>query len=314
MVSHLTGSLLLAFHLLSVNVAMIAPLLMILIEFRAWRGDPAARELLPKVGLLATKTLLLGGLIGFLHGWLLWNDDYQALILATGSRWVFTIAEFGFSFVLVLAVWIFAARASRKLIERPASRPSWGFWIRGLLLFAAGTNLIYHFPVFFEIISVLRQQPIPDEPLTSAEFRALIAHPTVVSRTLHVVLAAIATTGAMVAWMAQRRFNKTEGSLRQAWHRWYRRGLHAVLGATSLQFFVGFWVALQLPRSKANTLTGGSDEALIVIGLAAVAITALLHAAIRGILEREKATYGTATALWLIGAVYSMSWISLLTR
>ena len=80
------------------------------------------------------------------------------------------------------------------------------------------------------------------------------------------------------------------------------------------QHLLGFWVALQLPRSKANTLTGGSDEALIVIGLAAVAITALLHAAIRGILEREKATYGTATALWLIGAVYSMSWISLLTR
>lgn len=310
-------SLVLALHLLSVDVAMIGPLLMIWLEARARKGDAAAQDLLPKVGFISVKALIVGGAFGALYGWSLWSEDYQATILSTGSRWKFTLIEYAFSFVLILLAWITAKRAFRKLASAPVDQRRTslgGFLLRAFLLFAAATNLIYHFPVYFEVLAVLRHQPLRTEPLTSADFRAFLFNPTVLSRSLHVILASIAATGAMVAWMAGRRVARAEESERGAWMSWYRKGLLAVVGATSLQFFVGFWVALTLRRDVAIKLAGGTDEGLIIIGLAAAAITGLMQTSVIGLLEKNRATHGGLAVLWLSAAVWAMCWISVMTR
>lgn len=310
-------SLVLALHLLSVDVAMIGPLLMIWLEARARKGDGAAQELLPKVGFISIKALLLGGALGALYGWSLWSEEYQATIASTGPRWKYTLIEYAFSFVLILLAWITAKRALRKLASAPVNQRRTslgGFLLRAFLLFAAATNLIYHFPVFFEVVALLRHQPPRTEPLTSADFRAYLVHPAVLSRSLHVTLASIAATGAMLAWMAGRRVSRVEEAERGAWMTWYRKGLLAVVGATSLQFFVGFWVALTLRRDAAISLAGGTDEGLIIIGLAAVAITGLMQTSVIGLLEKDRATHGGLAVLWLCAAVWAMCWISAMTR
>ncbi|HAN99520.1 MAG TPA: hypothetical protein DCQ98_19790 [Planctomycetaceae bacterium] len=307
-------ALLLTCHLLSVNIASAAPLAMIVLDRRASRGDRSAAELLTKVGFLAFKALLVGGLLGVLYGLRYWSDDYAAVILATGNRWKFTIAEYFFSLLLVAIVWVLTKRAYSKarLADESFSGASFGgFLVRAFLLFAAGTNLLYHFPIFFQVIAHLRSGPLPAEPLDSAAFRALMAEPSIAYRSLHVILASFASVGAMIAWMCGLRWKRADAERQTGWLRWYRFGLHLAVWPTVAQLFVGFAVVTVLSSAAQNRLAFGSIPGVLSVVASLITLVGLTYAMILGLAERDRASRGGAIVLWMSAVIWSMCWMSL---
>src|SRR5215213_1093926 len=74
-------SLLLAAHLLCVNIAAGGPLLAAWLDLRGVRGNAIAASAGRSLAGTALAALLGGGLLGFVIGWLKWTSAYQALWL-----------------------------------------------------------------------------------------------------------------------------------------------------------------------------------------------------------------------------------------
>ncbi len=70
----LLESLLLALHLLCVNVAAGAPLIVAWFEWK-WPADPLARRAGDYLSLAAWPSLLVGASLGLIIGWLRWNEE-----------------------------------------------------------------------------------------------------------------------------------------------------------------------------------------------------------------------------------------------
>lgn len=295
----------LAIHLLSVDLAMAAPMVMMVMEWRS-RRDPAAAALLPKLGFLSVKTLTLGALTGLVHGYLLWSDSYAQVILATGSRWKASIGEFAFSFILILLCWIWQKRAARSGNTSVAG-PRW----RAFLLFLAGTNLIYHFPLFFEILAYLRREGAPETALTSAEFRALLVQPEITSRALHVILSGFAVTGVVLAWMTERRWASASEEERPAWRTWYRTGIHLACWPTFAQAIVGTWVALTYSRAGLMRMAGGELGATLAVIASAITILGLLHILTKALISRDIQRFGARAGVVMAAVVWAMCWLAI---
>ena len=125
-----------------------------------------------------------------------WGADdgyFRALAVVPRNRLWFAAAELVFSLVL-LAVYV----------------GLWDRWRKGriwhrLLGLAAATNLLAHFPALFVIVSVLdARRPFPVEPLDRAGYQHLLVDGEVLSRVVHLWMAAGAVTGMFVVLLALR--------------------------------------------------------------------------------------------------------------
>ena len=98
-------SLLVATHLLCVNVASGGPIVAAWLDWRGMRGSEIAARAAVFLGRAAVIGLLLGALLGVLVGWLKWTPDYEALWLGPLSyklKWSLLEAIFS---LMMLAVW-----------------------------------------------------------------------------------------------------------------------------------------------------------------------------------------------------------------
>ena len=118
----------------------------------------------------------------------------------------------------------------------------------------AGTNLLYHFPFLFLIISdVAAGHYVLEEAVDSARFRQFLVDPSIVARVVHFWLASFAVTGATLMLFS----NKGEAEEAKDRKRYSIWGARLALAVTVCQLPVGLWVLSQLPRAAQQNVLGG---------------------------------------------------------
>ncbi|MEQ8788978.1 MAG: hypothetical protein RIC55_21885 [Pirellulaceae bacterium] len=260
--------LLLAAHLMCMNVASAGPLVCLWLEWKEQRGDKLAGRAGRYLAGSGVVLLLVGVLWGLGLGAVLWNDAYLAAIKHVRSRVEFGVAELVFSLALMVAHYVWwRMRPECSAIER---------WLRMALPLAAGTNTLYHFPPLFVILSQLSAAAGPlGEPMTSAEFRARLLDGEVLARSLHFVLAAFAMCGVMLIGYALRlgRQGAKDDEVQRAavWGGWL------ALVPTVAQALVGLWVLLSFPEPVKMALMGQDLAATFLLGLSIISALGLMH-------------------------------------
>jgi hypothetical protein len=118
------------------------------------------------------------------------------------------------------------------------------------------------------VVNLLHMQP-DRWPKVEAQISAALADPTFLPRYLHFVLAAVAMSGALAAWVAVRRAAK--GGDKAAADGMARFGVRVALYSTVFQLVDGFWLLLALPEDvlKAFMRGGAATMAPLALGVLA---------------------------------------------
>ncbi|MFO0820442.1 MAG: hypothetical protein U1A77_21025 [Pirellulales bacterium] len=268
--------ILLALHLLCVNLASVSPLVGVWLEWMDARGNAAARRLAPLLAWHGVISLVIGVCLGASMGWLLWNDRYREAVLQLGSRLHNGGAELVFS--LALMIW------HAWWCSRPNSPSRRGRWGRATLAMLAGTNLVYHFPVLMVILARLATGEDPTtDVLNSAAFRQRLIDPTVLARCVHFWLASVAVTGVWllaISWRWQGRLadDQSEGPNRLAEaHHVARWGARLALIPTLLQIPSGIWLLSTVSPLAQSRLLGGDLTATLAFGGSVLMALGFMH-------------------------------------
>jgi len=291
----------LTLHLICVNVASAGPLVCIWLDWRGGRGDALAAKVGSYLCWKSLALLLVGSALGLLLGFLHWDDAYREVIRKFPSRIFFGVWELIFSLVLIVVaglLWRFAPKAS-------AAR-----WTRAMLFFLTGTNLLYHFPFLFSIISRVHSGATrPDGIVDASGFRRLMIEDSVFPQAVHFAFASFAVVGiTMIGYAlrldrARRRGTqvvpvdavrpepreKMENAYEPAddegddaeigpdSQRVAAWGARLALIATLFQIPVGMWLVVKLsPASQARVL-GADPIATGLLGMSMLLSLGLLH-------------------------------------
>jgi len=286
-------------HLFAVYVVISGPFLVAWLAWRVRRNDDPAALWLQRRILAASQWALLGavtlgGLALLLMGLTDRQDFFRAAQTVPARRYWFGIAELGFYSLCLLLV--------QRQVSRGPHAAGWyragGWWILPLV---AGTNVAYHFPPLFVMISVGSARPETwAEPL---RFWTALADPEVAARVIHHLLASVAVTGGAVLGLALRssgEFDPNDSTRVAAW------GARMALMATLLQVISGGWLLAALPAIARQGLLGGEPWATAGMTAALVTVVALLHALAAVSLGRSSRREVQSACLLLILVVVLM--------
>ncbi|MBA4106569.1 MAG: hypothetical protein C0485_12490 [Pirellula sp.] len=246
-------TLLLAVHLLAMNVASAGPLAGAWLRRLSLRDGAANSDLLERGARATFRGSLLGLAIGALVG--------GAMLLAPSAgmraalrRFPADAYWFAGAEILFSAACIFGCR---KLSRRP--KLTW------LLAIVAATNLLYHFPPLMAVLGELAADPhwADDETLHRKALIRLWIRPEVMSLWAHFALASMAV-GFTAALAVCHRAVRNEAE--QVDDRTARRLAGWALGATILQIPVGIWLLLASDEAAQQSMMG--ESWLATIGLA----------------------------------------------
>jgi hypothetical protein len=247
-------TLLLATHLLCVNVAAAGPLVCLWLEWKQGRGDALAGRTASYLGQASLATLLLGGLLGLAIGGASWSDSYAALWAGPMSRKaLWGVGEYVFSLLLAGGYVLWRRAATDRLRG-----------LRCFVLLLNGTNLLYHFPFLFTVAHDVFLRGEPTEPLTASQFRGWMAQPDVLARVVHVVLASFAVTGVTLIGYGLRLQRREEAEADG--ERVSRWGGYLALIPSLLQVPVGLWLITVLPPDWQSRVLGGDLTAVVLLG------------------------------------------------
>ncbi|WP_254507235.1 hypothetical protein [Anatilimnocola floriformis] len=261
--------LLLAVHLMCMNVACGAPLVSLWLEWKDRRGDAIAPQAARYLAASSVIALLVGMGLGLVLGWLRWTPEYaEVWRVNLASKLEMGIYELIASGSLLVVYWIW-----RSWAVLPTRR---GYLGRSMLLFLAASNLLYHFPPILIIAGKLAERSFPADvvivgDLKGGAFRRLVAVDEIPALTAHFALASVAMAGVMLLGLALRRQKSDEdprGMKRiAAWGSW------SALLATGLQLVVGLWLLATTPQDSQALLTGSAvlPTACLVTSLILVA-------------------------------------------
>ncbi|MGE0758619.1 MAG: hypothetical protein AB7F89_05800 [Pirellulaceae bacterium] len=262
------SSLILALHLLCMNLASAAPVLAVWLDRpRKSRIDtlPDIRGAVSYLAQLAIGGLSGGALLGLLLGCFRWSDPYHAVLSQFTPRIYWGVWELLFSAVLlfVYAAWV---------RSRPqASRAGW--LLRSLVALIATTNLLYHFPPLFSMIAGVAAGHLRlDSAIDSTAFRRLLADGAVLSVSVHFAVASFAVAG--TALLLRTRATGDDARATASAGVW---GGRVALAATLLQIPVGLWMVVALAPSVQQRLMGNDPVAASLLIAAVLAMFWLLH-------------------------------------
>jgi hypothetical protein len=261
-----------AVHLAAVNIASAGPLVCALVDWRGRARGGAiagaalvdAGQRLARLGLVALAFgIMLGfGLLAIL--WAMGEDRYlETLGLLPAGRWWFAAAEVAFYYVCMTPYAVTAGRAKRSRA-----------WL--LLPLLAATNLLYHFPPLFGVVSVaVERDEFHGLELTREAYRQIVTDPQTLSRIVHHWLAAVAMAGLAFMWLGVLQPRTTEASKGARPVLW---GSRIALLATVIQLPVGLWVVLQLPAGSQEQLLGEDAVGTALLGVSLLGASLLLQA------------------------------------
>jgi hypothetical protein len=264
-----TLAMVLAMHLLAMNVASGAPFVAIWLAWRAHRrGDSAAGEAARGLVRAAIITVLAGLVLGGILLALVAIDSPEFFATARripASRYWFGIVEVLF-YIGCLAIYLGLARRG----DEGRGRGQLLFQILAALL--AGTDLVYHFPPLFAVIGVLGTRP--HEPSGAIRFVQAMFDPEVVAVVVHFLLASLAVTGLTLAIVVNRRSDRYATVDAQRLIAW---GGRIALAATIGQLPAGLWLLFQVPSEARDQLFGEDVVAASCFAVALIATLGLLH-------------------------------------
>lgn len=257
-----------AAHLLAMNVATAAPLVCVWLKRRQVRhADVTAGRLGDFLAWQSMIALAVGLVLGIAAVGLLWlakdSRFFQALSIVPRRRLWFGLVELLFFYGVMLAyAWSWPR----------VRRSTW--WHPALALLAA-TDLVYHFPPLFAAIAVLEEQSsLPGVELGYAEFLKWMTATETLARVVHFLLASFAVTGGLVLmWSLSRKrmADETEPARVVAW------GARLALAPSVIQLLAGIWLLFALPRGGQQRLMGGDWLATGLLATSGVALFAMLH-------------------------------------
>lgn len=299
---HLLLILLLAGHLLAMNLASAGPLVAAAMSRRNCVANQAARTLLPA----SLAALVVGGLLG---GLLLMRPSAavaEALDRFPARAYWYAAAELVFSIACMVAMWLLWNRLRRG--RR-------GQMVVVLLAAAGASNLLYHFPPMMGVFGKLVVDPAWTEApvLHRPTLLRVMARPEIIALSLHFAIASF--TVACLAGMctierrlgdADQRGMAEDSSDRAAAVRSFRRLAQFALAITLGQFASGMWLLIAVDGPSRGAMLGGRIEPTIYLGLGlfgAVKLAEQLSAAAFG----ESLASVRNAAWWLAGTVVLMS-------
>ncbi len=267
-----TVIILVAVHLIAVNLAGAGPLVALWMEWRGTRrNQPKLWDVARTVAKCTIAAVGIGVALGLLALAAMTTPEAGggpanytfALKQVPASRWWFAVAEILFYLACMAAYLVWLRQAPRwRLVHRA-------------LAIAASTNLLYHFPALFTILAIVPTRPeLIGVPLERALFHQLLLDPETLARVAHVWLASFAVSGLALAWIGWRELRQRGGS---AIEFAIVAGGRLALGATLLQIPVGVWVLLTLPQTQQNRLMGGEAICTAIFGTSILAGLMLMH-------------------------------------
>ena len=288
---------LLTSHLVCFNISAAVPLLCI---WLAWSGSAVGDDDRSRAGRQlagdAVAALLLGGLLGgglvALH-WQVGSTRLFEVAGQLGSRMIFGAWEFLFSLVLMAIYFLWWPSLTRARW--------WQRACHALLAVLAATNLLYHFPPLFTILSQLRTTDfVSQRVVDSAAFRSLLVSPEVAVPTIHYWLASLATACVYVQCRCVGLVRPR--AMTQEKERRIVVTARMTLAVTLLQIPGGVWLVMVLHPSQQALLLGGDLWSGAAFVAALVAVFGLLHqlAAIAGGEVRRAAVLKAAVLLLLV--------------
>jgi hypothetical protein len=295
-------TLLLAGHLLCMNLASALPLFAVLLQWQARRHDDvAAAQQARTLSWLSIGTLLLGTLVGLLVAGLMWVQHDRSLfqVLPRFERKIWWgLGELVF-YLICLAIYI--------ALNRSPTRSHRAIWVTQFILaLAAATNLLYHFPPLFAVMVWVSHEPgLAADYVTVDEFRQLVFTGKVMSLTGHFWLASFAVAAIFVAHRAVRARSQSESP--RILSSVARFSIRVALATSGLQVLVGTWVLVQIGPVPQHRLLGGNWLSTLLLALAVVSVFVLLRQlAELSFVEPELQTTRRAL-LWMVVVVVLMT-------
>ena len=304
----LLQAIVLAAHLLLMNIAASGPLASVIIQFARKDDEQATRRLGQKVAGASLACFLLGAVFGVLGGWLMWLGGEARYFESLGrfpSKIFFGLWELGF-YVLCLGAYI----GWWKL--RPP-KSTGGNIALALVGLAAATNLLWHFPSLMTAVAHVAATEPAGEAYDASAFRTLMFSAPVMSRWLHVWMASFATTGLFVSWYAhrlQRERENTPNVLQRA-SAW---GGRTALVVTLCQLPIGMWLLVSSRQVEQDRLMGGELLPALFLLTSVVLALALMHQLAAIALSGGAPRNVTIAALLLVATITLMSATLLLAR
>ena len=295
-------TLLLAGHLLCMNLAAALPLFCLLFQWQARRHhDVAVSGQVRPLSWLSMGTLLLGALAGLLVAALMWVQHDRALfeVLPRFERKIWWgLGELVF-YLVCLAVYI--------ALDRPPGQSRRAVWVTQFILaFLAATNLLYHFPPLFGAMVMISHEPdLASNHITVDEFRHLISTGKVMSLTVHFWLASLAVAALFVADHSVRVGSNGASTGRLPWLAQIAAGI--ALAATALQILVGTWVLVQIGPVPQHRLLGGDAWATSLLALAVLSVLMLLQQLAELSFSQPERRRTRRALVWMIVVVVLMT-------
>jgi hypothetical protein len=230
-----------ASHLICMNLAAGGPLIASSVELLGQRSSAQAAKLAGSLVAYATIGLIAGALLGGCMLLFFWSPSYQDVFLRRlGSRPAFSLVQVLFSLALHAILW--------RWTVLPSSSSGAGRGWRALLAVISSTNLLYHFPTLFAIVSEIATTSTPQsEVIGRKQFYAFLSSGPILSHAAHFFLAAIATTGVVGALLT--REEPAPSAFR-------RICTSFALVSTLLQIPIGIMVYMTLPAAAQRALIG----------------------------------------------------------
>jgi hypothetical protein len=252
-------ALVLSAHLITVSLAAGVPMV---VCWTIWRPF-GSREFDVSATLmkLTNWMLMVGALFGIGYGTLVWSERFSKALQYTGSRLTFAIFELLFSLAVFLVVWwrINRKRYTPGTVERS---------VISVALFAASTNLVYHFPIFFAVVKHIQANITTIyEPLSSDQFRSIAFGSSSLIIATHFILALFILSLHTVVYLLTRSDSK------QPISKPFTRGLLCVsLVLFVLQIGSGLATFGIIPRLEQMAITTGNTEATTVFLVSMLAV------------------------------------------
>jgi hypothetical protein len=278
-------TLLLAAHLLTMNVASAGPLVGLWLFWR--RGDDAGARRAGNVFRMSLAAFVAGSILG--GALLLWPSPglRSALSRFPVDAYAFAGVELVFSALCLVGLIIAARRGGPR-------------WLTALLAIGSALNLLYHFPPLMAVLGELAA----DSAWTAAERldRQTLVHlwqrPEILSLWLHFILASLAAAAVFALWL--RPFSDADANAPSR-HVLARKLGAWALAATLLQLPAGLWMLTASHAAVRDRIMGGSLIASACFAGGVMTAVWLLHTlAMLSLGEGERAV---RRAGWLIIAV-----------
>jgi len=252
-------------HLLAVDLAMAGPLVAVGLQWRARRcGDAGDSRLARRLAAWSIAAAALGialGLAALLLAPRAESEAYRrALAAIPAAQWWFVAIELAFYF-LCMAAYV----GPWRRFER------WPL-CHALPAIFAGTDLMYHFPPLFAVVSSLSMQPNElAAPLDHPHYLRILLEGQTLAMVLHHWLAGVSVAAMAVVVLNMANARAAAGLATSKW------AARIALVATLLQLPVGLGVLLAMPAAVQNPLMGDDWIATLLFGLSVVLALGLMH-------------------------------------